>query len=53
MNISPEENARGTQKRILKDGKMKVNWFGTLDWRNNIIVCCFMSLHLIEEGDPN
>ena len=53
MNISPEDNARGTQKRILKDGKMKVNWFGTLDWRNNITVCCFMSLHLIEEGDPN
>lgn len=26
---------------------------GPPDWRNNITVCCFMSLHLIEEGDPN
>ena len=41
------------KKEFWKDGKVKVNWFGTPDWRNNRAVCCFVSLHLIEEGDPN
>lgn len=41
------------RKEFWKMAKWRWTGLGPPDWRNNITVCCFMSLHLIEEGDPN
>lgn len=50
--MSPDSNARGTRRRILKDGKRKESWFRTQDWGNNTAASYLMSPNLTD-SDPN